>query len=266
MKYWSFIDEEKILEELLSNPDAIAKDIDVKVRVLIKHYKREGFSKNEIRNKLDNFLMEHFMGFVLADWDKKLKRWVNKYTKQEHCDFIKMNDIVIYKEELDFISKEWNIEGENNIEIEKLLFVMLVLAKSTGNGQWLNYKDDMAFDLARYKFKRGTPKPTQRGKLLYKLINLEDSMLDYSERSNKTKLLYCVEEGEEIFRITHDACVENIVTMYLDWREYPNYKYCKNCGKEIKTTGNRQKYCDKCAKKIKDLQDKQSYEKRKFRN
>ena len=266
MKYWCFIDEEKILEELLSNPDTIAKDISVKIKVLIKHYKREGFSKNEIRNKLDDFLMEHFAGFILADWDKKLKRWVTQYTKQEHCDFIKMNDIVIYKEELDFISKERNIEGEDNIEIEKLLFVMLVLAKSTGNGQWLNYKDDIAFDLARYKFKKGTPKPTQRGKLLYKLINLENSMLDYSERSNKTKLLYCVEEGEEIFRITYDACVENIVTMYLDWREYPNYKYCKNCGKEIKATGNRQKYCSKCAKKIKDLQDKQCYEKRKFRN
>ena len=127
---------------------------------------------------------------------------------------------------------------------------MLVLAKSTGNGQWLNYKDDIAFDLARYKFKRGTPKPTQRGKLLYKLINLEDSMLDYSERSNKTRLLYCVEEGEEVFRITYNTYVENIVTMYLDWREYPNYRYCKNCGKEIKVTGNRQKYCCKCAKQI----------------
>ena len=42
--------------------------------------------------------------------------------------------------------------------------------------------------------------------------------------------------------------------------------FCVNCGKEIKTTGNRQKYWDKCAKKIKDLQDKQCYEKRKFRN
>ena len=265
MKYWSFIDEEKILEELLVNPNTIAKDTNTKVKVLIKHYKREGLSKNEIRNELDNFLMEHFVGFVLADWDKKLKRWVNKYTKQEHCSFIKMNDIVIYKEELDFISKEWNIEGEDNIEIEKLLFVMLVLAKSTGNGQWLNYKDDIAFDLARYKFKRGTPKPTQRGKLLYKLINLEDSMLDYSERSNKTRLLYCVEEGEEVFRITYNTYVENIVTMYLDWREYPNYKYCKVCGKEIKITGNRKKYCSKCAEKIKDSQDKQRYEKRKFR-
>jgi tRNA(Ile2) C34 agmatinyltransferase TiaS len=73
-------------------------------------------------------------------------------------------------------------------------------------------------------------------------------MLDYSERSNKTKLLYCAEEGEEVFRISYNAYVENIVTMYLDWREYPNYKYCKVCGKEIKTTGNNKKYCSKCAK------------------
>ena len=59
-----------------------------------------------------------------------------------------------------------------------------------------------------------------------------------------------MEEGEEVFRIAYNTYVENIVTMYLGWREYPNYKYCKNCGKEIKVMGNRQKYCPKCAKEI----------------
>ena len=44
MKYWSFIDEEKILEELLVNPNTIAKDTNTKVKVLIKHYKREGLT------------------------------------------------------------------------------------------------------------------------------------------------------------------------------------------------------------------------------
>ena len=78
MKYWSFIDEEKILEKLLEDPSSVSKDSSTKIKVLIKYYKRLGYSKNEIRNMLDEFLMKYYLGFVLADWDDKLKRWVNK--------------------------------------------------------------------------------------------------------------------------------------------------------------------------------------------
>ena len=250
MKYWSFIDEEKILEKLLEDPSSVSKDSSTKIKVLIKHYKRLGYSKNEIRNMLDEFLMKYYLGFVLADWDDKLKRWVNKYTKQENCDFKKMEDVVIYKEELDFIARQWNIEGELDIEVEKLLFIMLVLAKSSSDGSWMNYTDIIAFDLARYNFKRGETKQIQRGKMLYKLSKHDEDILECLKYSNKIKLRYNKTEGEEVFRITRDTCVENIITMYLDWRGYPNYKYCRCCGKEIKVMGNRQKYCPKCAKEI----------------
>ena len=49
MKYWSFVDEEKILEKLLANPEDINYDTKVKIKVLIKHYKRLGMTKNDIR-------------------------------------------------------------------------------------------------------------------------------------------------------------------------------------------------------------------------
>ena len=260
MKYWSFVDEEKMLENLLANPSDINIDTKVKIKLLIKHYKRQGLSKNEIRRELDEFMMEHYRGFVLADWDDTLRKYVNKFTKKENCEFKKTNDVVIYKEELDFISSKWEIEGVNSIEIEKLLFVILVLAKSNGNGSWLNYNDKIVFDLARYKFKKGDRK-LQKGNIFYHLGHYEgrkilECML-YS-KNGSIKIFYNREDGEEVMRIKNDDDIENIIVRYLNWRKYPVYAYCECCGNGIKITNNSQKYCNKCAKKIKQEQTNKS--------
>lgn len=252
MKYWSFIDEEKILEKLLANPEDINYDTKVKIKVLIKHYKRLGMTKNDIRIELDKFLEEYCVLYCYADWDDMLRRYVNKYTKAENCAFRKTNDVIIYKEELEFIASEWNIESINNIEIEKLLFVMLVLAKSGGDGSWLNYNDKIVFDLARYKFSREN-REIQKGKVFYELghyegKNILECML-YS-KSGSIKLFYNKKEGEEVIRIKNDEDIDNIIVKYLDWRQKEGYNYCKVCGKEIKKTNNRGKYCSKCAKEI----------------
>ena len=252
MKYWSFIDERKILEKLLADPSDINFDTKIKIKILIKYYKNKGMTKNDIRNELDRFLMEHCVKFCYAEWDDLLRRYVNKYTKAEHCELKKTNDIIIYKEELDFISSEWNIEGIKSIEIEKLLFIMLVLAKSSGDGTWLSYNDKIVFDLARYKFNKNINREIQKGKVFYELGHCDKKVLEcmlYSQ-SGSIKLLYGKKEGEEVIRVRNDENIDNIIVKYLDWRQKPNYNYCKVCGKEIKKTNNRGKYCRKCAKEI----------------
>ena len=253
MKYWSFIDEEKILEKLLANPEDVNYDTKVKIKVLIKHYKRLGMTKNDIRVELDKFLEEHCVLYCYAEWDDMLRRYVNKYTKAENCAFKKTNDVIIYKEELEFISSEWNIKGVKSIEIEKLLFVMLVLAKSSGNGTWLSYNDKIVFDLARYKFDKNEKREIQKGKVFYELGHYEDrNVLEcmlYS-KSGSIKLLYGKKEGEEVIRIKNDEDIDNIIVKYLDWRQKEGYNYCKVCGKEIKKSGKTDKYCGKCKKEI----------------
>lgn len=267
MKYWSFIDEEKILEKLLANPDDINYDTKVKIKVLIKHYKKQGMSKNEVRNNLDEFMMKYCAGFILADWDDTLRRMVNKYTKAENCEFKKTHDVIIYKEELEFISSQWNIEGINSIEIEKLLFVMLVLAKSNGSGNWLSYNDKIVFDLARYKFNKNIKREIQKGKVFYELghyegKNILECML-YS-KSGSIKLFYGRNEGKEVMRIKNDDDIDNIIVRYLDWRQKENYNYCRVCGKEIKTTKTfSPKYCIKCRKEIDKENKLKSYHKNK---
>ena len=253
MKYWGFINEREMLEELLKDNSLINYDTIVKVKLLVKYYKERGFSKNETRNEIDKFMMEHYDGFVLADWDDTLRRMVNKYSKKQYCEFKKMEDIVIYEEELNFISSQWNIEGVRQIEVEKLLFIMLVLAKSNGEGVWLNYEKSLTFKLARYKYESHKLQKDQRGKLLYKLANHPSEKilecLIYS-KNGSVKLFYGVDEGKEVMRISYDDDIENIILRYLDWRKYPLYHYCEYCGKEIKKTVHNKKYCASCYKKI----------------
>lgn len=266
MKYWGFINEYEILEKLLKDNSLINVDTIVKVKLLVKHYKSQGLSKNEIRNEIDKFMMEHYNGFVLADWDDTLRRIVNKYSKKQYCELKKMDDIVIYKEELDFISSQWNIEGVSQIEVEKLLFAMLVLAKSNGEGVWLNYKKTLVFKLARYKYESHKPQQEQRGKLLYKLANHERKIIEcliYS-RNGSIKLFYGVDEGEEVMRIGCNDDIENIIVRYLNWRQYPIYNYCKCCGKEIKRGNTKpSKYCKKCKEIIEREVKLKSYHKNK---
>ena len=268
MKYWSFIDEEKILEKLLANPQDVNYDTKIKIKVLIKHYKRLGMTKNDIRNKIDEFLEEHCILYCYAEWDDMLRRMVNKYTKAENCELKKTHDVIIYKEELEFISSQWNIEGINSIEIEKLLFIMLVLAKSNGSGNWLSYNDKIVFDLARYKFKTdGTNREIQKGKVFYELghyegKNILECML-YS-KSGSIKLFYGRNEGEEVMRIKNDDDIDNIIVKYLDWRQKEGYNYCKVCEKKIKKSGRRDIYCSKCAKEIEREKTKERVDK--FRN
>ena len=34
--------------------------------------------------------------------------------------------------------------------------------------------------------------------------------------------------------VKNDENIDNIIVKYLDWRQKPNYNYCRVCGKEIK--------------------------------
>ena len=72
----------------------------------------------------------------------------------------------------------------------------------------------------------------------------------YSQ-SGSIKLLYGKKEGEEVIRVRNDENIDNIIVKYLDWRQKPNYNYCRVCGKEIKLSKTRPvRYCGKCAKEI----------------
>lgn len=267
MAIWSFIDERRVLEGLLKNKNSVNTNTVQKLIVYIKYLKEIKKTKTEIRNEVDIIMAEKYVGFVMADWDSILKSLVNKYTKKENREFKTLTDINIRQDELEFINKF------QDVELEKLLFVMLVIGKASasktksGNdGYWINCESKDLFALAKYKFKGRTDRFSQRE---YKLYDIrEKGLIDVQNICDSTgiKLMYGKREIDEnglIVNIT-ESSLDSLVLHYLMWRGEKIVK-CKECGELIERKGTSSLiYCKQCNKKIQLEHQKNSM--RKIRN
>ena len=246
-----FIDEEKVANDLVKNKSLINTDTLTKLRCYIKYLKNNKTSKKNIRNLVDELMLNNYDGFVMGDWDETLQSMVNKYSKFKNSSYRKANDeIFIYQSELDVISSIGDLSGFNDIEIEKVLFIMTILAKANG-GEWVSYSSEDIFKLARFKYKTKTDiRKIQREKLIYDLANFKNnkilSVTNYGKHPS-IKLLFIKEEGEVGLKIKLKD-VENIIVEYLKWRRKEGYTYCEICGKGIRSITKPKKYCNKCQK------------------
>jgi hypothetical protein len=258
MNLWSFVNEEKIAEDLLKNKKSINTNTREKIISYIKYLKKIGKTKNQIRNELDDFMIKNYSGFIMGDWDDRLQKLVNKYSKKENCEYKKSKTIQISEKELEFISNIGDVGGVKSIEIEKVLYCMLVLAKSTYLGEdrdiWCNYDSQDIFKLARFKYKtKSNPYLIQRESLIYDLKNFKKDIFELGGKN--IKLLYGekqIKQDNIVISIDLDEnTAENMVVDYLNWRKLNNYNYCEVCGKEIKINKtNKLKYCTSCSKKV----------------
>lgn len=264
------INEKIIAEELVKNNKLINDDTLTKIRCYIKYLKTQKISKREIRNQLDDLMLKNYDGFIMADWDELLQRMVNKYSKSKYCEYKKTNDeVAIYESELKTISEIGDLSGFRDIEIEKILFIMLVLAK-INDSVWVNYTSEEIFKLARFKYKtKSDIRMMQREKLIYDLANFKDNKIlkvtNYG-KSPSMELLFLKQKNkeDEIEMNLKIEDIENIIVKYLDWRNKEDYNYCKVCGKEIINKRKDTKYCNKCSRN-KQL-EKQRLSMKKLRN
>lgn len=254
MNLWTLINERELGQKIEEDNSKINENTNVGLRCYIKYLKNDKkLNKTQIRNEIDRLMMENYKGFVMGDWDETLQSMVNKYSKKKYCEYKNYNnEVVLFKEELDFIKNVGGLSGVKDIEIEKILFIMLVLAKSSGS-EWVNYSSRDIFKLSRFKYRQKSDiQSVQREKLIYDLAHYTNSqILNVTNfgTSPSIKLLFCKDEGIEEIKIKIDIkSIENIVVEYLKWRNKENYTYCIECGKEIKIKSNRQQYCSKCFK------------------
>ena len=254
MNLWTLINERELGQKIEEDNSKINENTNVGLRCYIKYLKNDKkLNKTQIRNEIDRLMMENYKGFVMGDWDETLQGMVNKYSKKKYCEYKNYNnEVVLFKEELNFIKNVGGLSGVKDIEIEKILFIMLVLAKSSGS-EWVNYSSRDIFKLSRFKYRQKSDiQAVQREKLIYDLAHYTNGqILNVTNfgTSPSIKLLFCKDEGIEEIKIKIDIkSIENIVVEYLRWRSKEEYTYCVECGKEIKIKSNRQQYCSKCFK------------------
>lgn len=246
----SFIDERRCLSELIKNPKSIKKDTKRKLILYVKYLKELKKTKSQVRDELDDFMYKNYEGFVMADWDDILQKIVNKYTKPQYREFSTGKDINITYDELNFIKEK------QDIEVEKLLFIMLVLAKASLNvnskSLWLDCDSAYIFKLSKFKYSKHKSRFDQRELKINDLATKGLLSPKAVCNSNEIKLLYGeVSKGEGLnFRLDDESC-EDIVYEYLNWIGDKSIKRCEVCSKYIKQESKKPKlYCGKCAKDV----------------
>ena len=182
-------------------------------------------------------------------------KWLNKYHKNfdESCysnciadaiklahknPFCNIDCIKITKDELEIIS------SLNNLRAEKILFVLLCMAKH----QSVTY--GFTNGLVKYslpelcKTARVSVPSADREYILYNII--QHGFLGYPKKNNSQCLIvnFIDNEGEEALSINEIDCQE-LAYVYLNWKNNGGYNRCENCGRLFKKSKNRI-YCSQC--------------------
>jgi len=216
--------------------------------LLVKYYNSIGMTKDLIRKTLEEFLVKYDKEINVdesgtADYIDSI---VKRYSSDKYP--LKKTVINISQNELN------KIKEINNKNLESLLFIMMIYAKSN-NSTWANMKIKDLFKYAKIKQTMGV-----QDNMLHKLF-----IKGYFKLSNK-----CDKLGLNLKFLDKDCNNNPIIVIEDDLKEallhYKKWKgekiiECEECGimVEVKTLNN--KYCKKCAKKKQSIHEKNSRKK-----
>ena len=205
-----------------------------------KYYINEKYSKKDVRNMLDSFLLQCEPTSSLPKWSNTIDRALSRAIKYSK---INIEKIYISNKEL------YTINSLLGKQSQRLAFTLLCLAKywntvNPKNNNWVNSKDSEIMRMANINTS------IKRQSTMY--FNLRElNMIQFSKKIDNTNIrVNFIEDGEESIAISD---FRNLGYQYLKYTGEP-YLECQNCGKVFKKNNNSQvgrkpKYCKECAKK-----------------
>jgi hypothetical protein len=232
------MNEKDKVKQIIKNNEIDEKKPSKTIQLLIKYYYNQNINKDEIRKRIEEFMQKNYQGFNSTRWQNSLDTMVKRYANDKY-KLININRVFVTQKELE------KIKGINNIELERLAFVLLIYAKTynqinENNNNWVKAKKTVILKDAKIKGKNKQSKYklfTELNKI--KLINFADTINNTSIQVNYIDNISRVE-------IEIEDLQSNFISQYLTWRK----GYCIICGKELDTKSNRGKYCPTCAKEI----------------
>lgn len=232
-------DELKYAENIIKNGYKGKKYVSYDNIILVKYLKYKGWSEIEIRNFLRNMMVDYEYLFNRNILERKINRAMNKGMKY---DLLTGIDVEITDGEIKLIN------SLDKIELRKMMFVLLVVWKFRGMPKRFKISNEDLMKLSQVRVNNST-----FWNYIYQIT--QTKMLSMVEYKNKSYYRIHIDTFEEnsILKIND---FDNIIYYYLSLVEPEKYSLCKECGKIIKLTSNRQKYCRDCWKNINQEQTK----------
>lgn len=242
------LNEKKYAEELYNCQNNNIKSVAKKVEYITRYLYAMGYDKDDNYRETVRWMNKNHENFDESCYSNLIADAVKKAHKKP---FFNMDNIVITKPELEVIM------SLNNLRAEKVLFVLLCMAKQ----QRVSY--GFTSGLVKYslsdlcKMARISVPTEEREYILNMILNC--GYLS-SPKKNDTKCLivnFIDDNSESELEINEIDCQE-LAYVYLNWKNNGNgYTRCELCGRLIKKskhTNNR--YCRDCSEIVGDISDK----------
>lgn len=212
------------------------------MRMVARYYIDNGLGREDVRRKMDEFLLRCVPTAVLPQWAQTLDKAYQRAAKYPAVD---IDFVQITRSELDTIA------SLNGIQIKRLAFTLLCLSKywtmrNADCDYWVCTEDREIMRIANIKTS------VKRQCLMYhELKELGLIRLPRKVDGKNVRVCFANEDDEVLLRVTD---FRNIGFQYLKYIGEPFF-CCENCGIVTKIDnpkcGRRQKYCGDCAVKIK---------------
>lgn len=238
------LNEYEWAEKMINNHSLGKRPTETLGRVA-KYYFAIGYSKREVRRKLDTFLAQCDPSASLPNWSDTLDRiakGVDKYS------LIRLDGITVSAKEMG------RIETLDGKQLRRLAFTLLCVAKywdavSDKNDHWVNSPDREIMQMANISTS------IKRQSMMFAELKAL-GMVKFSRRiDNLNVRVVFMEDGETALPIQD---FRNLGYQYMKYYGAPYFE-CENCGLTVKiqepAKGRRQKYCPSCAIEVKTRQN-----------
>ena len=237
------LNEEKYAKSIYDGQNEEEKSVISKIGYITRYLLNvENESDDEIYKNSVEWMQKYHNNFEESCYSNLISDAINRAHKQP---FYNIDCIKITQSELDIIS------SLNNLRAEKVLFVLLCMAKqqSISMGFTNGLVKYSITDLC--KMARISVPAEDREYILYNII--QHGFLNYPKKNN-TKCLFVTfidDIGEPVLNLDEIDCKE-LAYVYLSWKnDGKGYTRCQKCNRLMKQSKTKpKKYCEECAKMV----------------
>lgn len=199
-----------------------------------KLFRSQGFSRNEIQDKLGAFLLRCDPQANIVKWQDTLSRMVKMAFKYP---LIEIHKVPVMKSEIEVC------RSIKSIQKQRLMFTLICLARLANmirpeNNSWVNRNDKEIFLLANVKTTQ-----VKQSLLLNDLMTA--GLISFSKKVDNVNMrVECLDDdGQVALEVTDFRNLGNQYMRHIGGK----YMECQSCGLVVPRTSNRQKYCTQCA-------------------
>lgn len=236
------LNEEKYAKDLYDGENQDIKSIMAKIRYITRYLVHSKLrSDDDAYKETVEWLKQHHNNFDESSYSNVISDAIKA---AEKYPFYIIDSIKVTQSELETIS------SLNNLRAEKILFVLLCMAKqqSMANGFTNGLVKYSITDLC--KAARVSVPADDREYILYEIV--QSGLLGYPKKNNTQCLIVNFINTDEVFLELDEIDCQELAYVYLNWKNgNKGYTRCQRCHRWMKQSKTKpKKYCEECAKEV----------------